>query len=85
MKMIKIIFLICHRGLIQGHCLSLEKWEPLFALTTIDFTKIQFWVQIHDFGLEIFSTENARRIGVNIGEYVETNKEVRIPIRVICG
>lgn len=31
---------------------------------------------IHDLGLEKFSTENAQRIGNNIGEYIETHREV---------
>lgn len=61
---------------IQGHCLSLQRWERNVELTSVYFTKIQFWVQIHDLGLDKFSIESARRIGDNIGEYVETNEEV---------
>lgn len=38
--------------------------------------KIQFWVKIHDLGLEKFSMENAQRIGNSIGEFVETQKDV---------
>lgn len=35
-------------------------------------------MQIHDLGLENFSTENAQRIGNSIGEHIETYKEVEI-------
>lgn len=61
---------------IQGHCLSLQKWEPSVGLAVVDFKKIQFWVQINDLRLEKFSTENAQMIGNSIGEYIETYKEV---------
>lgn len=44
---------------IQGHYLSLKKWEPSVGLTAVDFKRIQLWVQVHDLGLEKFSTENA--------------------------
>lgn len=46
------------------------------GLTVVDFTKIQFWAQLHDLGLEKFRTENARRIRDKTREYVKTNKEV---------
>lgn len=60
----------------QGHCLSLQKWEPSVGLNVVDFKRIQFWVQIHDLGLEKFNMENAQRIGNSIGRYIETHKEV---------
>lgn len=47
---------------IQGHCIILQKWYPCVGLADVDLKK-QFWVQIHDLGLEIFNIENAQRIG----------------------
>lgn len=56
--------------------MSIQKWDPSVGLTMVNFKKIQFWVQIHDLGLEKFNMENAKRIGNIIGEYVETDKDV---------
>lgn len=59
---------------IQVQCLSLHKQKPNVVLAAIDFKNIQFWVQIHDVGLEKF-IESAQRIENSIGEYVETYKD----------
>lgn len=35
---------------INGHILSIKKWEPSVGLSEVDFHKVQFWVQVHDLG-----------------------------------
>lgn len=61
---------------VQGQCLSMKKWMSNFGLAHVDFNKVQFWVQVHDFGLEKFSVENTQVIGNKIGSFIETGEEV---------
>lgn len=61
---------------IQGHCLSIQRWEPSIGLTIVDLKEKKIWVQIHEVGPEKFNTENAQKIGNSIGKYIETDREV---------
>lgn len=61
---------------VQGHCLSIQKWESSIGITHIDFKRVQFWVQVHDLGLEKFSSESARTIGDTIETFVETEEGI---------
>lgn len=40
---------------VQGHCQSMKKRAPSVGLTKVEFRMVQFWVQIHDLGLEKFN------------------------------
>lgn len=48
---------------INGHVLSIKRWDPTIVIKDVDFNKVNFWVQIHDLDLENFSTKNAWKIG----------------------
>lgn len=57
---------------INGHVLSIKRWEPSIGVNDVDFNKVLFWVQIH----ETLSTENAWIIGNEIGMCVEIELNV---------
>lgn len=46
----------CRHGLTL---LEYEKMGVEYWSNTIDFKRVQFWVQVHDIGFEKFSVENA--------------------------
>lgn len=52
---------------INGHILSIKRWDPYVGLNEVEFNKVTFWVQIHDLGYEKLSTSNARKVGNKIG------------------
>lgn len=45
-------------------------------MNVVEFTQIQFWVQIHNMRLDRFSTENAHMIGNGIEIYIKIDKVV---------
>lgn len=45
--------------------------DPSIGLSEVEFTKVNFWVQVHDLGYEKFSPENARRVGDKIGKCID--------------
>lgn len=61
---------------VQGHYLCMKKWMPSVGLAHVDFKKVQFLVQVHDLGLEKFSSENATVIGEKNGDFIETEENV---------
>lgn len=44
---------------INGHVLSIKRWDPSISIKDVDFNKVNLCVQIHDLGLEKFRIENA--------------------------
>lgn len=61
---------------VQGHGLSIQRWMPSCSITQVAFKWVQFWVKVHDLGLEKFSAENEKLIGDQIGVFIETEAEV---------
>lgn len=56
--------------------LSIKRWDPSIGVNDAEFNKVMFWVEVHDLGLEKFSTENAQIIGNKIGKCVEIESNV---------
>ena len=42
---------------VMGHCLNLKKWEMEKTVNEVNFTKVYFWVQIHNLPLEMMSEQ----------------------------
>lgn len=61
---------------INGHVLSIKRWNPNIRINDVDFNKAMFWEQIHDLGLKTFSPYKARIIGNTIGKCVEIEPNV---------
>lgn len=60
----------------MGHCLSMRRWAPSIGLKNVDFKMVQFWVQVHELGLEKFSEENAKKKGNNKGKFIAIEEKV---------
>lgn len=61
---------------INGHVQSIKIWDPSIGIKDVDFNKVNFWVQIHDLGLEKFSTENVSKIGNKIENCMEVEQDI---------
>lgn len=48
---------------IQGHCLSLKRWQQGKKIYEAQLHMIQFWVQVHGLEVDKFSKQNSERIG----------------------
>lgn len=56
---------------VMNKLISLQQWTSQAVMKEIDFSKVQFWVQIHGLPLEYITTKNAKKILNQIGELVE--------------
>ncbi|OMO81266.1 hypothetical protein CCACVL1_12494 [Corchorus capsularis] len=56
---------------VMGHHLCLRKWDIALAVGEVKFKEISFWTQVHNLPLELMSLNNARRIGVSLGNIIE--------------
>lgn len=56
---------------VMNHLLSLQYWVPEASVHEIDFSKVSFWVQIHNMSLGTMNTKNAVKIMEKVGEVVE--------------
>ena len=54
--------------LVMGYCLNLKKWEVEQAIQDICFSKISFWIYVHNLPLEMLIRQTAERIGRAIRE-----------------
>lgn len=61
---------------INGYVQSIKRWDPSIGIKDVDFNKVNFWVQIHDLGLEKFSTENVSKIGNKIENCMEVEQDI---------
>lgn len=50
---------------VQEHCLSLQKWKLDIGIDDVDFTWIQFFVQIHNLGLESLTPRMRRELEIS--------------------
>lgn len=60
----------------QRACAEHKKMGSKHRHEDVYFNKVIFWVQIHDLGLEKFSTENAWKIGNQIGQCREIEHDI---------
>jgi hypothetical protein len=66
---------------IKGFLLFLKRWFEEDAIEDLDFTKVAFWVQVHN-PLELMTVENARNIGESLWELLEVdNLDILKPTR----
>ena len=49
--------------LIMGHCMVLKEWGQGVVVKEVHFSKILFWVQIHNVLLDLLTKANAEVIG----------------------
>jgi hypothetical protein len=57
---------------IRGHPLVLKHWEAGMTLNELDFSKGDYWVQVHDLPLELMNQQNAQIIGDQMGQLLES-------------
>jgi hypothetical protein len=53
---------------IKGSPMFLRKWYGMDAIEDLDFTKANYWVQVHNLPLELVTIDNASSIGASLGE-----------------
>lgn len=61
---------------VQGYCMCMKKWMSSIGLAQVDFKRVQFWVQVHNLILEIFSLENVQVIGDKLDYFIKTEEDV---------
>lgn len=59
--------------------MSMKKWSSSACLALVDLKNVQFWVQVHDLGLEQFSIDNVKMIGGKDGNFIEADEDVKVP------
>ncbi|OMP08294.1 hypothetical protein COLO4_06602 [Corchorus olitorius] len=52
---------------VMGCSLNLRKWEIGQVISDLDFSKIDFWIQVHNLPIEMLTFQNAEKIGAVIG------------------
>jgi hypothetical protein len=58
---------------IKGSPLFLKRWLAEEAIEDLDFTKAEYWVQVHNLPLELITTANAENIGASLGVLLEVD------------
>ncbi|OMO95873.1 hypothetical protein COLO4_15631 [Corchorus olitorius] len=53
---------------VMSHNLNLQQWKPSQSLQEIDFSHMEFWIQIHNLPLDMMTKENAEKIGKILGK-----------------
>lgn len=61
---------------VQGYCMCMKKWMSGIGLAQVDFKRVQFWGQVHNHRLEIFSLENVQVIGDKLDYFIKTEEDV---------
>ncbi|OMO59554.1 reverse transcriptase [Corchorus capsularis] len=51
---------------VMGCYLNIKKWEIGQAMSDLDFSRVDFWLQVHNLPLEMLTCQNAEKIGVVI-------------------
>ena len=59
---------------IQGHLLSLKKWDEHMFLSEVDFFSALYWIQFHGLPLAAFDVESAKILGNVVGETLIVEK-----------
>nr|XP_004293591.2 PREDICTED: uncharacterized protein LOC101309803 isoform X2 [Fragaria vesca subsp. vesca] len=64
---------------IDDRLMNVVPWPRELAIEDIDFSPIQFWIQIHFLPLGMLSEGSARNIGRKVGRVIEIEDPIRIP------
>ena len=56
---------------IMGNCMVVKEWKKGEAVEKVMFTKIEFWIQIHNLPIEMMTSKNAEMIGNKIGRSIK--------------
>lgn len=63
---------------IHMHCLNLKVRQINRCVSEVEFDKMQIWVQVHGFSLDMLNNKNASQLANTIGKCLEMGKETKM-------
>lgn len=64
---------------VENRLINVVPWPRDLSTKEVDFTRISFWIQVHNVPLGWFSERSARNVGRMVGDVIEVEDPRKIP------
>ncbi|KAH1115075.1 hypothetical protein J1N35_008453 [Gossypium stocksii] len=61
---------------VMGCPIQFQRWDGGDSISEMDFSSIQYWIQVHNLPMEWLSRKNVEIIGVRLGKVVEIDDDL---------